>query len=260
MIGWFSPRVFLGRAQRRLAARGVPVFAYHQLASPPPGAADPFLYVSPRRFEAQLAALRQAGWTCAPLADTLTAGDNAARKAVVTFDDGLASVLEHALPPLARHQFRALEFLVAGLLGRRNEWDIAKGDVPEKLMDAAQVRDWLAAGHDIGSHSMTHRNLRHLDPAAAREEIAGSKRALEDLFGVPVAHFCYPYGRWNDAARDLAGEAGYHTASTLRFGVNTCQTPRLELRRIYPLSSLELLAKAAHRLARAVRSRRQFSF
>ena len=250
MIGWVSPRVFLGRRQRRLATRGVPVFAYHKIASPPPATADPFLYVSPPRFDRQLAALKQAGWTSASLADTLAVSDNAARKAVLTFDDGMANVLEHALEPLARHQFRAIQFLVPAFLGRLNEWDLAKGDVPEKLMDEAQVRDWLAAGHEIGSHSMTHRNLRHLGPAEAREEIAGSKKALEDRFRVAVRHFCYPFGAWNEAARDLAGEAGYATASTLCFGVNTLHTPRLELRRIFPLSSLELLAKIRHRLAR----------
>ena len=256
MIGWFSPMVFLGRRQRRLSTRGLPVFAYHKIASPPRATADPFLYVSPARFEGHLAALKQAGWGCASLADTLTASDNAARKAVLTFDDGMANVLEHALQPMARHGFRAIQFLVPGFLGRRNEWDIAKGDVPEKLMDDTQVRDWLAAGHEIGSHSMTHRNLRHLGPAETRQEIAGSKKALEDRFGIPVAHFCYPYGSWNEEVRDLAGEAGYVTACTLLFGVNTRDTPRLELRRISPLSGLELFAKVCHRLARKV-TRRQ---
>ena len=217
MIGWVSPRVFLGRRQRRLATRGVPVFAYHKIAPPPPATADPFLYVSPPRFDRQLAALKQAGWTSASLADTLAVSDNAARKTVLTFDDGMANVLEHALEPLARHQFRAIQFLVPAFLGRLNEWDLAKGDVPEKLMDEAQVRDWLAAGHEIGSHSMTHRNLRHLGPAEAREEIAGSKKALEDRFRVAVRHFCYPFGAWNEAARDLAGEAGYATASNPLF-------------------------------------------
>jgi peptidoglycan/xylan/chitin deacetylase (PgdA/CDA1 family) len=248
--------VFLGRMQRRLGTRGVPVFAYHKIALAPRGTADPFLYVSPGRFERQVAELNQAGWRSASLADTLTANDNTARKVVLTFDDGMANVFEHALEPMARHEFRAIEFLVAGFLGRLNEWDIAKGDVPEKLMDEAQVRDWLGAGHEIGSHSMTHRNLRHLGAAQAREEIAGSKKALEDRFGVPVAHFCYPYGSWNEAVRDLAGEAGYRTASTLVFGVNNVKTPRFELRRIFPLSGPELLAKIGHRLARGIRRRR----
>ncbi len=253
MIGWLTPLVFLGPRQGRLTARGVPVFAYHKVGHPPTASADPFLYVTPDGLDAQLAALNRAGLRSASLPQALAARDNAARHAVITFDDGMVSVLQNALQPLARHQFRAIQFLVAGFLGRRNEWDVPKGDVPEKLMDPAQVRDWLAAGHDIGSHSMTHRNLRRLAAAEAREEIAASKKALEDRFGVPIAHFAYPYGAWNAAARDLAGEAGYQTASTLIFGVNTRDTPPLQVRRIYPLSSRELLAKIRHRLARALR-------
>ncbi len=252
MLGWLTPRVFLGPAQRRLGTRGVLVFAYHKLAPPPPASTDPFLYLAPDRFEAQLAALERDGWTCATLAEALATGSNAARTVALTFDDGAASVLEHGLEALARHRCRAIQFLVPGFLGGRNEWDVAKGDVPERLMDEAQVRDWLAAGHDIGSHSMTHRNLRHLGPAQARQEIAGSKKALEDRFGLAIEHFCYPYGSWNQAVRNLAAEAGYRTASTLRFGVNTPETPRLELRRIFALSTLDLLAKARHRLARRV--------
>ena len=72
---------------------------------------------------------------------------------------------------------------------------------------------------------------------------------------MPVAHFSYPYGAWNEATRDMAGEAGYETASTLLLGVNTRNTPRFELRRIYPLSSLELLFKAGHRCLRLQRER-----
>jgi peptidoglycan/xylan/chitin deacetylase (PgdA/CDA1 family) len=252
MLGWFSPSVFLGPAQRRLSLRGVPIFCFHKIADPPRGTADPFLYVRPGRFAAQLAALQRWGFSPASLAEARAAPDNRERKVALTFDDGCASVLENGLELLARHGYRATQFLVAGRLGGRNEWDIAKGDLSEALMDAAQVRDWLAGGQEIGSHSMSHRNLPRLSAAEAREEIAASKRALEDRFGLPVRHFCYPYGAWNEAVRDLVGEAGYETACTLVFGVNHAATPRLELRRIFPLSTAELLAKVCHRLARGL--------
>ena len=150
MLGWLSARIFLGPAQRRLCTRGVPVLSYHKIAPPPPGTSDPFLYLSPSRFDGQLAALRHYGYTSVPLTEVLTAGSSPARKAIITFDDGCGNVLAHGLAPLARHQFHAIQFLVADCLGRTNEWDVAKGDVPERLMDAAQVREWLAAGHEIG--------------------------------------------------------------------------------------------------------------
>jgi peptidoglycan/xylan/chitin deacetylase (PgdA/CDA1 family) len=253
MLGLFSPTIFLGPAQRRLTRRGVPVLAYHKIAHPPLGTLDPFLYVSPQDFDAQLAALRQAGHTSAPLSAVRTAQDNESLHVVVTFDDGCRNVLEHGLGILSRHQFRALQFLVPAFLGGQNAWDIAKGDTAESLMDDAQVRDWLAAGHEIGSHSMTHRNLRHLSKVEAREEIFGSKKALEDRFGLQIQHFSYPFGSWNDSVRELVHEAGYQTASTMRFGVNLASTPAYELRRIIPLSSSALLRKICHRLARKLR-------
>ena len=253
MIGWLLPHIYLGSAQRRLAQRGVPVFAWHKIDDPPSATTDPFLYARPRVFEAQLARLRAAGFVSAPLGEACAAQTRSPRRAVLTFDDGFTNVLDHGLPVLRRHGFQAIQFLVAGCLGGRNEWDVRKGDVPASLMDEAQVRTWLAAGMEIGSHSLTHPNLRRLASAAAREEIAGSKKSLEDRFGVPIQHFCYPYGAWNERVRDLVGEAGYATASTLVFGVNSAATTPLELRRIYPLSSAELLAKAMHRLGRKLR-------
>jgi peptidoglycan/xylan/chitin deacetylase (PgdA/CDA1 family) len=253
MLGWVSARIFLGPAQRRLYRQGLPVLTYHKIAPPPPQTRDPFLYHSPRRFDAQLETLRHHGYTSTSLTKALPSAGNSERKVVITFDDGCCNVLEHGLGPLARHQFHAIQFLVAASLGGTNEWDVAKGDSPERLMDEAQVRDWLAAGHEIGSHSATHPNLRHLSTAEAREEIFASKKSLEDRFGREVRHFCYPYGSWNPAVRDLVAEAGYQTACTMRFGVNPAGTSPFELRRIIPLSSAETFAKIWHRLGRKLR-------
>jgi peptidoglycan/xylan/chitin deacetylase (PgdA/CDA1 family) len=249
----------MSNGQRRLLKGGVPVFAYHKIGYWPCGTKDPFLYVSPEEFEAQLAELRQAGLASASLDDIVPRGEMAESKswpvkgAVITFDDGFCSVLDNGLPSLLRHGFRAIQFLVAGMLGRQNAWDVAKGDVAENLMDEVQIREWLAAGHEIGSHSMTHRNLRHLSPSEVREEISGSKKALEDRFGREIRHFCYPYGSWNEAVRDLVLAAGYRSACSLVFGVNTPAAPAYELRRIIPLSREEMARKVRHRLVRKLR-------
>jgi peptidoglycan/xylan/chitin deacetylase (PgdA/CDA1 family) len=71
-----------------------------------------------------------------------------------------------------------------------------------------------------------------------------SKKKLEDLFGRRIRHFCYPYGDWNEAVRDLVVEAGYETASSTRFGVNTPETSPFVLCRImvrHPTRSLKAL-------------------
>lgn len=239
--------MFLSAAQRRWLRAGCGIFTFHKIAAPPAKTIDPFEYTTVSQFESKLARLRAAGFEPHLLA---TANLETRGAFVVTFDDGYACVAEQALPVLERQKITALEFLIAGKLGGRNEWDVAKGDVPQPLMDAAQVRTWLAAGHQIGSHSLTHPNLRKIPPAQAREEITTSKKKLEDTFGVPVDHFCYPYGSYNEAIRDMVAAAGYRTASTVKHGIPLPGESPFELKRITPLTAPELFRKALHRLRR----------
>ena len=217
---------------RELFRAGVPVLTYHKLGPRPRRVRLKGLYLSQKLFLRQLRELRAAGFATTDLADVVTGADNALGRLALTFDDGFENVLRHGLTPLAETGFLAIEFLVAGQLGQMNDWEQAEGEAPERLMDVAQVRDWLAAGHAIGSHTLTHPFLTRLAPARAREEIGASRKQLEDLVGRPVRHFCYPYGDWNPAVRDLVAEAGYATACTTEPGVNTATTDCFALKRI----------------------------
>jgi peptidoglycan/xylan/chitin deacetylase (PgdA/CDA1 family) len=213
-----------------LFASGNPALTYHKLGPRPRGARIKGLYLSAGLFRRQLAELRAAGFTSGSLVNC--AGPRTDHHVVITFDDGYVNALRHGLEPLRETGFKAINFLVAGLLGKRSEWDIAAAAAPEPLMDAAQVREWLAAGHDIGSHSLTHPFLTRVPTDRGCEEIFASKKKLEDLFGRAVEHFCYPYGDWNEAVRDLVAEAGYRTACTTEFGVNDAGTSPFALKRI----------------------------
>ena len=217
---------------RELFLSGVPVLTYHKLGPRPRGVRLKGLYVSAGLFVRQLAELRHEGFRSARLHEIAGCADNRERRIVLTFDDGFTSALRHGLEPLAAHGFQAIQFLVSGLLGRTSEWQVPEGEVLEPLMDASQIREWLAAGHEIGAHTVTHPRLTCLPLTQAREEIAASKKQLEDTFGATIRHFCYPYGDWNPAVRDVVAESGYETACTVDSGVNTARTSRLELRRL----------------------------
>jgi peptidoglycan/xylan/chitin deacetylase (PgdA/CDA1 family) len=199
---------------------GVPVLAYHKLGPRPGPVRLKGLYLSERLFQRQLAELRASGFVSRPLDEVCRRQSPTQPGIALTFDDGFVSVLRHGLEPLSRHGFTAIQFLVAERLGASNTWDAGAGEAAEPLMDGAQIREWLAAGHKIGSHTLSHPWLTRISAAAAREEIHASKRQLEDLFGISVEHFCYPYGDWNEAVRDLVQIAGYLTASTTEFGLN----------------------------------------
>lgn len=101
----------------------------------------------------------------------------------LTFDDGLASQREIALPEMNKRSIRGTFFVIAS---DSTEYD-------------SQFRhnDWLSAmiaGHEIGSHSHTHRKAALLDAAAADFEVRSSKRWLEYALGVQgIKSYCYPY-------------------------------------------------------------------
>ena len=230
------------RDHAALFSQGLPILTYHKVGPRPQGVKWRSLYVSPRLFARQMDELAQAGFRTASLGETRPVAGNSDRKFAVTFDDGYVNVLTHAAPVLARHGFTAIQFIVAGEIGGSNSWDVAEGEKAAPLMDAAQIRDWLAAGHEIGSHTVSHPRLTQLPTERQREEIFASKHRLEDTFGLPVRHFCHPYGDWNEAVRDMVIEAGYETACThLESGVNTAATPNHALLRIearYPKRNL----------------------
>jgi len=178
-----------------------------------------------------MAELDAAGFSTAAYQSITSPVEILKKQVFLTFDDGFRDVFEKALPIMRRHEFCGIQFLVSGLLGKTNEWQEREGDVSEPLMDEAQVRDWLAAGHEIGSHTLSHPHLTGLAAPAAREEIRASKQQLEDRFGRAIKHFCYPYGDWNESVRGLVKEAGYETACTTESGVNSGTRDRFALKR-----------------------------
>ena len=236
---------------RKAFESGIPILIYHKLGPRPGGVRLKGLYLSRPRFERQLLELREAGFATPAYGLPPSREGNSGRSIALTFDDGFANVFQHGLAPLAWQGFRAIEFLVADLIGLSNEWEMLEGEARQPLMDETQIKEWLTAGHEIGSHTLTHPFLTRLNRQQAGEEISASKKKLEDRFGRPVRHFCYPYGDWNPAVRDLVMAAGYETACTTDFGVNAGATPPFELKRIQARYQSISFKALKERLARA---------
>lgn len=232
---------------RELFATGSPLLTYHHVGPRPRGVRLKGLYVSQKLFARQVAELKAEGFQTVEFS-RVKSSEAVPGRVFLTFDDGFADVFENALPTLREHGFCAIQFLVADLLGKTSEWQKASGEFPGRLMDEAQIKDWLAAGQEIGSHTMTHPRLTEISASQAREEIFGSKKKLEHTFGRAVEHFCYPYGDWNPAIRDIVQEAGYKSACTTKFGVNTAGAGAdpFTIKRItvrYPSRKLQNLGK-----------------
>ncbi|MCB1246373.1 MAG: polysaccharide deacetylase family protein [Acidimicrobiia bacterium] len=72
----------------------------------------------------------------------------------------------------------------------------------------------LDLGIEIGSHTMTHPDMRTIDAEALAWETTESKRRLEDIVETEVGSFCYPFGRFSPDACDAVRSAGYRLGRT----------------------------------------------
>jgi len=197
----------------------LPILSYHNIDRAPSGIRLARLYVSPEQFNRQMWTLRRLGLRGVSVSDGLAAlGSNGGRGSVIlTFDDGYVDNLEHAAPILQKYGFSATCYVVAERIGSHNVWDSDYLGVSKPTMNRKQLDAWLAAGMEIGSHTCTHPRLDQLDSATAAHEIEHSRSVLTTLLGVPIEHFCYPYGRFNEATAELVKRAGYRSAvATLR--------------------------------------------
>lgn len=99
-----------------------------------------------------------------------------------------------------------------------------------------EVRRLVSEGVEFGPHTRTHPILSSLSSRSElAEEIAGSKRRLEEMLDRPAAHFCYPNGGWQDIGDNAvaaARAAGFETAVSTISGLNRRPADPLLLRRI----------------------------
>jgi len=105
-----------------------------------------------------------------------------------------------------------------------------------RAMTWDDLRAAAAEGVEIGCHTESHPILSRItNPEHLRREIWGSKELIEKHLRREVRHFCYPNGRdvdISDAAVDVVRQAGYVTATTTNFGLNTKSSDHIRLRRL----------------------------
>ena len=92
-------------------------------------------------------------------------------------------------------------------------------------LSEGQVKEMIAAGWQVGAHTITHPDLTTLSGAALEREIGGSKRALERRLGVEIDVFCYPSGRYDETTIAAVEDAGFIGATTTEPGFAAARPP-----------------------------------
>ncbi|MDZ7268540.1 MAG: polysaccharide deacetylase family protein [candidate division KSB1 bacterium] len=189
------------------------VLAYHQVGGRKTLGVT---WITAAQFERQMGWLAEAGYRTASLSACLRQEEALPHRTIVlTFDDGLRGLIKHALPVLQRHGFTATVYPVAGYIGGENRWDVNFLGRRNRHLDWGELRELLACGWEIGSHSLRHVYLPALPEAALFEELWDSRRLLEDRLQIPIRHFALPFGRGSERVFRAAQRAGYESVALL---------------------------------------------
>lgn len=140
---------------------------------------------------------------------------------VVTFDDGLSSVADNALPVLEARSIPATVFVVTGSWGEVPAWKSGGSGrgwafnerSRDRMLGRDQVRN-LAGKVQVGSHSVTHPKFSEIDERQARFELEASRRELSGILGTDVGLFSFPYGIPSSEAVAYCRDAGYERVFT----------------------------------------------
>jgi glycosyltransferase involved in cell wall biosynthesis/peptidoglycan/xylan/chitin deacetylase (PgdA/CDA1 family) len=206
----------------RWPSGGVRILVYHSIRDL---SGEPLLEpygIPPQVFRDQLRALRRVGFqfiSAEQLLGFLQGRSRLPRAAVlITFDDCYEDLRESALPVLHEMRAPALAFAVSARLGGSNQWDVANGAPPLRLLDPAGLAALTRSGVEIGAHSRTHTRLTEASQRELEDEVTGSVHELEAAGLGRPRFFAYPYGDCDDVVRGAVRRAGVEVAFTVARG------------------------------------------
>jgi peptidoglycan/xylan/chitin deacetylase (PgdA/CDA1 family) len=193
----------------------VPILEYHAIQPPVSGSAYPQLFVPQADFVEQMKWLDEHGYEGVTLDQVENAwykdGELPPKPVVLSFDDGYLSQYVAAFPALEHFHWPGVLNLVA------KGSDLPDADV-QKMLDANP-------GWELASHTVNHLDLTTLDASQLHEEVATSRKILQDRFGAPVNNFCYPSGKYDNTVIAALKAAGYRGATSEVPGLATSAHP-----------------------------------
>lgn len=179
----------------------------------------------------------------------------------ITFDDGMRSVYENALPVLSKYRAPAHVFLSTGAIGSGVSWpkEPANGIPSFDMLDWNEVERLHEAGIAIECHTHTHPDMRSLGRQQMQEECQQADDIISARLGRKPQFFAYPFGYHNREVRDFVRGRYSGTVTTelrqLRQGEDTAALPRLDTYYLQSSFKLRYINSGPMRAYLALRNR-----
>jgi peptidoglycan/xylan/chitin deacetylase (PgdA/CDA1 family)/glycosyltransferase involved in cell wall biosynthesis len=231
----------------------IPVLMYHKIPDQPP-ATKHQIFVTKENFAKHLAYFKSRDLSPITFRDyqDFASGRRPLaafppRPIILTFDDGYTDNYTNLLPLMQQYGYRGVLYLLGDFEVRYNQWDLAADPTEPRadIMSEAQKQAFVAAGWEIGAHTLTHPHLAGLPAAEAAHEMAHSKAELERRLGISVLSFAYPYGDLSAETKALVQQAGFTYAVATDSGGMHLEDDRMQIFRInmFPHESASSLFK-----------------
>jgi peptidoglycan/xylan/chitin deacetylase (PgdA/CDA1 family) len=221
-----------------LASRRIPILMYHSIGHASAKSKFRAYVVAPWKLRWQFLMLKVLGYRALSMSDLLPylLGEKQGRVVGLTFDDGYLDNIEHALPLLKKYGYTATCYIISGLLGQHNIWEVAKGGTRKALMTETDVLLWKESGMEVGAHTTEHADLVTCHRDEVNRQVKACKAELEALIGTKVSAFAYPYGCYSNEVKEVISEAGFDTAVTadrarVASGDDLLELPRISVSR-----------------------------
>ncbi|WP_426060648.1 polysaccharide deacetylase family protein [Hymenobacter sp. B1770] len=225
---------------RKAAPAFIPVLMYHKIPDAPL-ATKHQIYVTKENFEKHLAYFKKQKLSPITFADYLKFASGEwplenfpARPIILTFDDGYTDNYTNLLPLMQQYGYRGVMYLLGDFNIRHNKWDVETdpAEPRSEIMNLAQKQAFVAAGWEIGAHTMSHPRLTTLPLPDAASEIQRSKNELEAALQTEIVSFAYPFGDLNDAVKKAVYEAGFALGVSTDTGGMHIEDDRMQVFRI----------------------------
>ena len=225
-------------------AGSIPILMYHSISNDAESGVRAYYRTAtaPAVFASHMNYLHEQHYRTVNLAEAARALQNGGateKLAVITFDDGYADFIDHAMPAMSRYGFTATIFLPTAFIGQE-----ARQFKGKDCLTWAQVRELQKSGIDFGSHTINHPQLSTLDPSAVAQEVSQSKRTIENELSRAVESFAYPFAfpeqkaSFVESLREVLVESGYRQGVCTRIGTARPKEDPYFLRRL-PMNSLD---------------------
>ncbi|GAJ25706.1 polysaccharide deacetylase [Liquorilactobacillus sucicola DSM 21376 = JCM 15457] len=184
----------------------IPILMYHSIS------AGNALRVPPKQFEEEMAYLKANQYYTLSTDEAIKAFETNSlpqKKVVwITLDDAYKDNYTAAFPILKKYHLHATINYITSFSQKPNHLTLSEA----KTMQHSGLVDFQ-------SHTVQHLDLNALSTDVQKQELANSKKYLDDNLKQNTRMICYPAGRYNQTTIRLANHLGYKIGLTTNEGL-----------------------------------------